>query len=131
MWRDHSDWFAKMPSAWARQFSAAPHIRLEQLRSVFTNIPVSFLSGAIANVMLAAAFSGSAHWLPLLLWTLASWVPVALMLALGKSFLALPDAQLQVDRYTRYLLMVFTVHGAIRGVLPWIAFENAFASELP
>lgn len=110
--------------SWLR-FDAPAPIRLEQLRFVFSNIPVSFVSGAIANIMLAAVFATSTSWKILALWTVLSWLPVACMLQLGRSFQKLARPLNEVDRYTHYLVITFMVHGIIRGALPWIAFDDA------
>jgi signal transduction histidine kinase/ActR/RegA family two-component response regulator len=100
-------------------------IAVEQLQFVLINAPALFLSGAVVNVIMAAVLALTAPAVPLIVWMVACWLPVALMLYLARRFLKSPQPLAEVQRSTGYCIAVFVALGVLRGVLPWIAFDNA------
>jgi signal transduction histidine kinase len=104
---------------------AQARIRVEQLRFVLTNSPTSMIVAGLGNVALAWVFSFSAPAGPLIVWSLLSWLPVLVFLWVARRFLQSAQPQIDVHRYTGYVIALWAVLGAVRGLLPWIAFDEA------
>jgi two-component system, sensor histidine kinase len=109
-----------------RIFPSAPaRVAVEQLRMLLVNATFSFTLGGVANVLVAIVFALSAPLQPLAIWALACWLPVPVLHHLARGFARAPAPTEVVDRYTRWVVVACTVTGALRGVLPWIAFDHA------
>ncbi|MBM7129942.1 ATP-binding response regulator [Dyella mobilis] len=104
---------------------APSRVAVEQLRMLLANATFSFTLGGVANVLVAAVFALSAPVEPLAIWALACWLPVPVLHRLARGFAVAPAPTEVVDRYTRRVVAACTATGALRGILPWIAFDHA------
>ncbi len=100
-------------------------VAVEQLRIVLNSAPFSFILGGIANMMVAAVYSLTAPSWPLAIWAIVCWLPVPTLRRVARGFAQAPDPVAAVRRYTRYTVLLCTLFGTLRGVLPWIAFDQA------
>jgi two-component system, sensor histidine kinase len=102
-----------------------PRVAVEQLRMLLVNAPFSFTLGGIANMLVASVYTRSAPATPLIAWALAGWLPVPALYWLARGFARTSEPMEAVRRYTYLVVLTCTATGALRGVLPWIAFDRA------
>lgn len=109
-----------------RLFPTVPsRVAVEQLRMLLVNAPFSFTLGGVANMLVAGVYALNAPARPLAIWALACWLPVPVLYRLARRFAQAPVPTDVIRRYTRWVVLTCAATGALRGVLPWIAFDQA------
>lgn len=87
--------------------------------------PFAFIIGGIGNAAMAIIFALNAPMLPLAIWAVCAFLPVPFLRLLASHFRDSPDPVAEVGRYQRYTILLATAIGVLRGILPWIAFDQA------
>ncbi|MGJ4860203.1 hybrid sensor histidine kinase/response regulator [Labrys sp. La1] len=108
-------WFKPVPA----------RIAAEQLRFMLGTAPFAFIIGGIGNAAMAVIFALDAPVLPLAIWAVCAFLPVPFLRLLASRFRDSPDPVAEVGRYQRYTIILATAIGVLRGILPWIAFDQA------